>query len=67
MPQTVEAINHAKAANVPIVVAVNKIDKANAQPDRVLQSAHGIWSGAGGVGRRYHCLQNQRLEGRGNR
>ena len=37
MPQTVEAINHAKAANVPIVVAVNKIDKANAQPDRVLQ------------------------------
>ena len=37
MPQTVEAINHAKAANVPIVVAVNKIDKQNAQPDRVLQ------------------------------
>ncbi|NLD86893.1 MAG: translation initiation factor IF-2 [Clostridiales bacterium] len=37
MPQTVEAINHAKAADVPIVVAVNKIDKENAQPDRVLQ------------------------------
>ncbi len=37
MPQTVEAINHAKAANVPIVVAVNKIDRPNAQPDRVLQ------------------------------
>ena len=37
MPQTVEAINHAKAANVPIVVAVNKIDKENARPDRVLQ------------------------------
>ncbi len=37
MPQTIEAINHAKAANVPIVVAVNKIDKENAQPDRVLQ------------------------------
>ena len=35
MPQTVEAINHAKAANVPIIVAVNKIDKANAQPERV--------------------------------
>ena len=32
MPQTIEAINHAKAANVPIVVAVNKIDKAGAQP-----------------------------------
>ena len=37
MPQTVEAINHAKAANVPIVVAVNKIDKENANPDRILQ------------------------------
>jgi translation initiation factor IF-2 len=37
MPQTVEAINHAKAANVPIVVAVNKIDKAGATPDRVRQ------------------------------
>ncbi len=37
MPQTIEAINHAKAANVPIVVAVNKIDKPGAQPDRVRQ------------------------------
>ncbi len=37
MPQTVEAINHAKAANVPIVVAINKIDKENANPDRVKQ------------------------------
>jgi translation initiation factor IF-2 len=37
MPQTVEAINHAKAAGVPIIVAVNKIDKADANPDRVLQ------------------------------
>ena len=37
MPQTVEAINHAKAANVPIIVAVNKIDKQGANPDRVLQ------------------------------
>ncbi|MDH3402599.1 MAG: translation initiation factor IF-2 [Acidobacteriota bacterium] len=35
MPQTLEAIDHAKAANVPIIVAVNKIDKANANPDRV--------------------------------
>src|ERR1700694_3300579 len=35
MPQTVEAIDHARAAKVPIVVAVNKIDKANANPDRV--------------------------------
>jgi translation initiation factor IF-2 len=37
MPQTLEAIDHAKAADVPIVVAVNKIDKPNAQPDRVKQ------------------------------
>jgi len=35
MPQTVEAINHAKAANVPVVVAVNKIDKEGAQPDKI--------------------------------
>ena len=35
MPQTLEAVDHAKAANVPIIVAVNKIDKPEAQPDRV--------------------------------
>ncbi len=37
MPQTKEAINHAKAAGVPIIVAVNKIDKETANPDRVMQ------------------------------
>jgi translation initiation factor IF-2 len=37
MPQTVEAINHAKAANVPIVVAINKIDKPDANPERIKQ------------------------------
>ncbi|QQK76343.1 translation initiation factor IF-2 [Salicibibacter cibarius] len=37
MPQTVEALNHAKAAEVPIIVAVNKMDKENANPDRVMQ------------------------------
>lgn len=37
MPQTIEAINHAKAADVPIIVAVNKIDKPGANPDRVMQ------------------------------
>ncbi|MGH9125279.1 MAG: translation initiation factor IF-2, partial [Acidimicrobiales bacterium] len=51
MPQTVEAINHAKAAGVPIVVALNKIDRENADPNRVMQqlSEHGLvperWSG----------------------
>lgn len=37
MPQTIEAISHAKAAEVPIIVAVNKIDKPEANPDRILQ------------------------------
>jgi translation initiation factor IF-2 len=37
MPQTVEALNHAKAAEVPIVVAINKIDREEANPDRVMQ------------------------------
>ena len=37
MPQTIEAINHSKAAGVPIIVAINKMDKTNAQPDRVKQ------------------------------
>jgi translation initiation factor IF-2 len=51
MPQTVEAINHAKAASVPIIVAVNKVDKADANPDRVKQElvSHGLvpeeWGG----------------------
>ncbi len=46
MPQTIEAIDHAKAAKVPIVVAVNKIDAPNAKPERVLQqlSEHGVVS-----------------------
>ncbi len=46
MPQTIEAINHAKAAGVPIVVAINKIDKAGANPDRVKQelTEHGLVS-----------------------
>ncbi len=37
MPQTVEVIDHAKAANVPIIVAINKIDKPSANPDKVMQ------------------------------
>jgi translation initiation factor IF-2 len=44
MPQTIEAINHAKAARVPVVVAVNKIDKPEANPQRIKQEllAHGV-------------------------
>ncbi len=38
MPQTIEAINHSRAAGVPLVVAINKIDKPNANPDRVKQA-----------------------------
>ena len=51
MPQTVEALNHAKAAEVPIVVAINKIDRENADPQRVLSqiAEHGLvpesWGG----------------------
>ncbi len=37
MPQTVESINHAKAANIPIIVAINKMDKPEANPDRIKQ------------------------------
>jgi translation initiation factor IF-2 len=46
MPQTVEAINHAQAADVPIIVAVNKIDKPAANPERVMQelTEHGLVS-----------------------
>ena len=46
MPQTIEAINHAKSAKVPIIVAVNKIDRLGANPDRVKQqlSEHGLIS-----------------------
>jgi len=46
MPQTIEAINHAKAAEIPIIVAINKMDKAGANPDRIKQqlTEHGLIS-----------------------
>jgi translation initiation factor IF-2 len=56
MPQTLEAIDHAKAANVPIIVAVNKIDKPEANPDRVKKQLadRGLipeeWAGSGEAG-----------------
>lgn len=50
MPQTIEAINHSKAANVPIIVAINKIDKLGANPERVIGelAEHGVMSTAWG-------------------
>ena len=51
MPQTIESINHAKAAEIPIIVAINKMDKPTANPDRVKQdlTAHNLvpeeWGG----------------------
>ncbi|MGN1117668.1 MAG: translation initiation factor IF-2 [Acutalibacteraceae bacterium] len=51
MPQTIEAINHAKAAEVQVIVAINKMDKAGANPDRIMQqlTEHGLvpeeWGG----------------------
>lgn len=50
MPQTIEAINHAKAANTPIIVAMNKIDKDSIDPERVLSelSQHGVIAEAWG-------------------
>ncbi|HHV8229521.1 TPA: translation initiation factor IF-2 [Streptococcus pneumoniae] len=50
MPQTIEAINHSKAANIPIIVAINKIDKPGANPERVIGelAEHGVMSTAWG-------------------
>jgi len=64
-PQTLEAINHAKAADVPIVVTINKIDKKNANPDAVKKnlSDHGIlveeWGG------KYQCVEISAKTGEG--
>ena len=60
MPQTLEAIDHAKAADVPIIVAVNKIDKPEANPDRVQEAARRSRPDSrrvGGRGRRGHGLR----------
>ncbi len=64
MPQTVEAINHARAANVPIIVAINKIDKPEANPDRIRQqlAEHGVlveeWGGP------HQCVEISALTGK---
>ena len=66
MPQTVEAVNHVKAAGVPIIVAINKIDRPNANVDRVKQQLSEI-ALIGRVGRGYYlctrkCAERRRFE-----
>ncbi len=64
MPQTVEAINHARAAHVPIIVAINKVDKPEANPDRIRQQLadHGVlveeWGGT------HQCVEISALTGK---
>ena len=53
MPQTLEAIDHAKAASVPIIVAINKIDKPDAQPERIKQQLSDRGLLCRGLGRRH--------------
>jgi translation initiation factor IF-2 len=65
MPQTVEAINHAKAFNVPIIVAVNKIDKPGADPQRVRRELSELGTDPRRVGWRHHlcgCVCQDRAE-----
>ena len=62
MGQTVEAINHARAAGVPIIVAINKIDKPGADPGQIKTGADGIQSDVRGMGRRDDLLRGLRQE-----
>ena len=61
-PQTIEAINHAKAAEVPIVVALNKIDLENANPERVEKRARELRADPGNLGRSHALCRNKREE-----
>ncbi len=65
MPQTIEAIDHAKAAEVPFVVAINKIDKENANPDKVKQelSTHEVIPTDWGGGTEFVSVSAQRGDG----
>ena len=60
MPQTKEAIDHARAADVPMLIAVNKIDKEGAQPDRVRNELASRRPHARGVGRGHRLLSTSR-------
>ena len=60
MPQTKEAIDHARAAKVPIVVAINKIDKPTANPEKVKKGPGGVWARPGTMGRKHPLCRSIR-------
>ena len=62
MPQTVEAIDHAKLAEVPIIVAINKMDRPDANPDRVLQQVSEHGPRPREVGRRHDLRRDLRAQ-----
>lgn len=63
MPQTVEAINHAQAAGVSIIIAINKVDKENANPDKVMEELANINVLVEDWGGKYQCQQISAKEG----
>ena len=79
MPQTVESINHAKAAKIPIIVAINKMDKPEANPERIKEQltkyelvpeewgGDRVWPGGRGLGRGHHHLPHLRQDRHGHR
>ena len=67
MPQTVEAINHAKAANIPIIVAINKMDMPGANPERIKQQLTKYELVPEEWGGEYHRLPHLRQDRRGHR
>ena len=67
MPQTVEAINHAKAAGIEIIVAINKIDKPSANVERVKQELIRVRADPGGLGRKHRIRSGIRTHRRRNR
>jgi len=65
MPQTKEAINHAQVAGVPIVIAINKIDKPNANPDKIKEALSGINILVEDWGGKYQCQEISAKSGQG--
>ena len=65
MPQTKEAINHAQVAGVPIVIAINKVDRPNANPDKIKESLSGINILVEDWGGKYQCQEISAKTGQG--